>query len=413
MRNPSIDRQLVLVTFGLILFGLATLYSAGQTDVPTRAAGAWERQIMWVGIGVVAAWIIFHLSLRVLEWVAPALYVCSLLLLGIVLLVGTGAGTAESSHSWLSVGGHQIGQPSELAKVATVLMLARFLSGRKEAPRSLRDLIAPSLIVGVPCLLVLKQPDLGSALVFVGIYFAMLFWAGVRPRMLFLLASPVISLLLAFNTLAWSFWMIIFVIILIAWRPYVWDWVVFLAANVAMGAVAMPLWKRLAPYQQNRLLTFLNPEVDPRAAGYHAIQSRVAIGSGGWFGTGYTEGPQKRLAFLPEQHTDFVFSVVGEELGFVGVLVALSLFLGLFLVLLRIARRATDPFSSLAVFGIVGLFFTHVFENVGMTVNLMPITGIPLPLFSYGGSFFIICSLCLGLALRVAWDSRQSGYADT
>ncbi len=413
MRNPSIDRQLVLVTFGLILFGLATLYSAGQTDVPTRAAGAWERQIMWVGIGIIAGWIIFHLSLRVLEWLAPALYAFSLLLLGIVLLVGTGAGTAESSHSWLSVGGHQIGQPSELAKVATVLMLARFLSGRKEPPRSLGDLIAPSLIVGVPCLLVLKQPDLGSALVFVGIYFAMLFWTGVRPRMLFLLASPVISLLLAFNTLAWSFWMIIFVIILIAWRPYVWDWVVFLAANVAMGAVAMPLWKRLAPYQQNRLLTFLNPEVDPRAAGYHAIQSRVAIGSGGWFGTGYTEGPQKRLAFLPEQHTDFVFSVVGEELGFVGVLVALSLFLGLFLVLLRIARRATDPFSSLAVFGIVGLFFTHVFENVGMTVNLMPITGIPLPLFSYGGSFFIICSLCLGLALRVAWDSRQSGYADT
>jgi rod shape determining protein RodA len=412
MRNPSIDRQLVIVTFGLVLFGLATLYSAGQTDVPTRAAGVWQRQLVWVGVGIVGAWIIFHLSLRVLEWLAPALYAFSLLLLGIVLVVGTGAGTAESSHSWLSIGGHQIGQPSELAKVATVLMLARFLSGRKEPPRSLRDLIGPSLIVGIPCLLVLRQPDLGSALVFIGIYFAMLFWAGVRPRMLFLLASPVISLLLAFNTLAWGVWMIIFVIILIVWRPYVWDWVTFLAANVAMGAIAMPLWKRLAPYQQNRLLTFLNPEVDPRAAGYHAIQSRVAIGSGGWFGTGYTDGPQKRLAFLPEQHTDFVFSVVGEELGFVGVLVALSLFLALFLVLLRIARRATDPFSSLAVFGIVGLFFTHVFENVGMTVNLMPITGIPLPLFSYGGSFFIICSLCLGLALRVAWDSRLSGYAD-
>ena len=152
-------------------------------------------------------------------------------------------------------------------------------------------------------------------------------------------------------------------------------------------------------------LTFLNPEADPRAAGYHAIQSRVAIGSGGWFGTGYTQGPQKRLAFLPEQHTDFVFPVVGEE-------VALSLFLALFLALLRIARRATDSFSSLVTFGILALFFTHVFENVGMTVNLMPITGIPLPFFSYGGSFFIICSLCLGLAFRVAWDSRQSGYPD-
>jgi rod shape determining protein RodA len=381
--------------------------------VPTRAAGVWHRQFVWFGVGIIACGVIYNISLRVLEWLAPALYAFSILLLGIVLVVGTGAGTAESSHSWLSIGGHQIGQPSELAKVATVLMLARFLSSRKEAPRSLKDLIGPALIVGVPFLMVLKQPDLGSALVFVGIFFAMLFWSGVRPRLLFLMATPGISLLLAFNTLTWSAWIIVFVLILIAWRPYVWDWTMFLAANVAMGAIAMPLWTRLAPYQQNRLLTFLNPEVDPRAAGYHAIQSRVAIGSGGWFGTGYTDGPQKRLAFLPEQHTDFVFSVVGEELGFLGVFVALSLFLTLFLILVRIARRAPDPFSSLVVFGIVGLFFTHVFENVGMTVNLMPITGIPLPLFSYGGSFFIICLLCLGVALRVAYDSRASGYPDS
>jgi rod shape determining protein RodA len=412
MRGPAIDRNLVLVSLALMLFGLATLYSAGQTDVPTRAAGVWHRQFVWFGVGIVACGVIYNISLRVLEWLAPALYGFSILLLGLVLWVGTGAGTAESSRSWLSIGGHQIGQPSELAKVATVLMLARFLSSRKEAPRSLKDLIGPALIVGVPFLMVLKQPDLGSALVFVGIFFAMLFWSGVRPRLLFLMATPGISLLLAFNTLTWSAWIIVFVLILIAWRPYVWDWTMFLAANVAMGAIAMPLWTRLAPYQQNRLLTFLNPEVDPRAAGYHAIQSRVAIGSGGWFGTGYTEGPQKRLAFLPEQHTDFVFSVVGEELGFLGVFIALSLFLTLFLVLLRVARRAPDPFSSLVVFGIVGLFFTHVFENVGMTVNLMPITGIPLPLFSYGGSFFIICLLCLGVALRVAYDSRASGYPD-
>jgi rod shape determining protein RodA len=412
MRGPAIDRNLVLVSLSLMLFGLATLYSAGQTDVPTRAAGVWHRQFVWFGVGIVACGVIYNISLRVLEWLAPALYGFSILLLGLVLWVGTGAGTAESSRSWLSIGGHQIGQPSELAKVATVLMLARFLSSRKEAPRSLKDIIGPALIVGVPFLMVLRQPDLGSALVFVGIFFAMLFWSGVRPRLLFLMATPGISLLLAFNTLAWSAWIIVFVLILVAWRPYVWDWTMFLAANVAMGAIAMPLWTRLAPYQQNRLLTFLNPEVDPRAAGYHAIQSRVAIGSGGWFGTGYTDGPQKRLAFLPEQHTDFVFSVVGEELGFLGVFVALSLFLALFLVLLRIARRAPDPFSSLVVFGIVGLFFTHVFENVGMTVNLMPITGIPLPLFSYGGSFFIICLLCLGVALRVAYDSRASGYPD-
>jgi rod shape determining protein RodA len=412
VRTAKLDRHLVAISLGLMLFGLLTLYSAGQTDVPTHAAGVWVRQLVWFGVGVVAGWVVFHVSLRLLEWLAPALYALSLALLMVVLVVGTGAGTALSSHSWLSIGGHQIGQPSELAKVATVLMLARYLSGRREPPRSLRDLLVPGIIVGAPFLLVLKQPDLGSAIVFIGIAFAMLFWSGVRPRLLFLIASPGLSLLLAFTNWVWAIWMVGVTLLLVLWRPYIYDALVVWFLNVAMGTIALPLWQRLAPYQQNRLLTFLNPEADPRAAGYHAIQSRVAIGSGGWFGTGYTQGPQKRLAFLPEQHTDFVFPIVGEELGFLGVMVALGLFLALFLTLLRIARRATDPFSSLVTFGILGLLFTHVFENVGMTVNLMPITGIPLPFFSYGGSFFIICSLCLGLAFRVAWDSRQSGYPD-
>jgi rod shape determining protein RodA len=412
MKLAEVDRRLLGVSLALVTYGLLTLYSAGQTDVPTRAAGVWYHQFVWVGIGAVVGSVVFHVSLRLLEWLAPALYLFSLMLLVVVLAVGTGAGTALSSHSWLSIGGHQIGQPSELAKVATVLMLARYLSGRREPPRSLRDLLVPGMIVGAPFLLVLKQPDLGSAIVFIGIAFAMLFWSGVRPRLLFLIASPGLSLLLAFTNWVWAIWMVGVTLLLVLWRPYIYDALVVWFANVAMGTIALPLWQRLAPYQQNRLLTFLNPEADPRAAGYHAIQSRVAIGSGGWFGTGYTQGPQKRLAFLPEQHTDFVFPIVGEELGFVGVMVALCLFLALFLTLLRIARRATDPFSSLVTFGILGLLFTHVFENVGMTVNLMPITGIPLPFFSYGGSFFIICALCLGLAFRVAWDSRQSGYPD-
>jgi rod shape determining protein RodA len=412
MRLAAIDRRLAGTTLLLVLYGLLVLYSAGQTDVPTQGYGVWHRQFVWLGVGMVAAWATFQVSPRLLEWLTPAIYGFSLCLLLIVLVVGTGAGTAASSHSWLAIGGHQIGQPSELAKVATVLMLARYLSGQREPPRSLRDLLVPGLIVGVPFLLVMKQPDLGSAIVFIGIFFAILFWAGVRPRLLFLLASPGISLLLAFSNVSWGFWIVGFTVLLFFWRPYVWDGLTFWLFNVVSGFVAMPLWHRLAPYQQNRLLTFLNPEVDPRAAGYHAIQSRVAIGSGGWFGTGYTMGPQKRLAFLPEQHTDFVFSVVGEELGFVGVALALGLFCVLLLTLIRIARRATDSFSSLVVFGILGMFFSHVFENVGMTVNIMPITGIPLPFFSYGGSFFIICCVCLGLVGRVAWDSRLAGYAD-
>jgi rod shape determining protein RodA len=326
--------------------------------------------------------------------------------------VGTGAGTAAGTKSWLALGGHRIGQPAELAKLATVLMLARHLSSLKEAPRSLRSLWQPSLIVGVPFLLVMKQPDLGSALVFIGIYFAMLYWAGVRPRLLFMVASPAVSLLLAVSTWSWGIWIVLVIILMVAWRPYVWESVTVVGLNVATGVAALVLWNKLADYQKNRLLSFLNPEADPRGAGYHLLQSKTAIGSGGWFGSGLTQGPQKRLAFLPEQHTDFVFSVVGEELGFIGVMVALGLFILLFTSLIRVARRAADPFSSLVVFGIFGLWFTHVFENVGMTVNLMPVTGIPLPFFSYGGSFFVICCICLALALRASWDARLAGYLD-
>lgn len=412
MRRGGIDRPIILVVVGLVIYGLFILYSAGQTDVPTQATDVWKRQLVWLAIATVGCWLMFRVSPRFLEWVAPIVYGLALLLLGITLVVGTGAGTAAGTRSWLAIGGIQIGQPAELGKLAVILMLARYLSTRREAPASLRELIAPCLIAVVPFLLVLKQPDLGSALVFIGILFAMLFWAGVRPWLLVLLASPVLSLLLAFNAWTWLAWMVTFTILLFVWRPFAAEGVFIWTANVAMGFIAMPLWKKLAPYQQNRLLTFLNPEVDPLHAGYHAIQSKVAIGSGGLLGNGYLEGPQKRLAFLPAQHTDFIFSVLGEELGFLGVMVALVLFLSLFLILVRIARRATDPFSSLLVFGVLGLLFTHIFENIGMTVNLMPITGIPLPFFSYGGSFLVVCAIAVGLVLRVAWDSRMSGYAD-
>lgn len=411
-RSQTLDRTLLIAAAGLVVFGIITLYSAGQTDVGTNAVGVWWRQFIWLGIGVIGAWIAFQFSPRILEWLAPSAYGISLLLLAATLVVGSGAGTAASSKSWLTIGGVRLGQPSELAKVAVVLMLARLLSSRRTPPQSFREMLAPCAVVGVPFLLVLKQPDLGSAIVFVGILFAMLFWAGTPLRYLFLLASPGISLLMAFSTFSWGIWFVVLVAALLLARPFRVDFITTLIANVVAGAIALPLWSKLAPYQQNRLLTFLNPDIDPKRAGYHAIQSKVAIGSGGAFGQGYTDGPQKRLAFLPEQHTDFVFSVVGEELGFVGVLLALSLFFVLFGTLVRIARRTNDPFSSLVVFGILGLFFTHVFENVGMTVNLMPITGIPLPFFSYGGSFFIICLSCLGLCFRVAADSQKSGYLD-
>ena len=414
MRPPlrEIDRPLAAVVLALAVYGLATLYSAGQTDVPTFVATIWHKQLIWLGVGLVAAVLMFRTSPRLLEWATPYAFGISVVVLLLTLFLGTGAGTAASERSWIAIGGLRLGQPAELAKLAVILMLARWLAERREAPATLRDLLWPCVIAGLPTLLVIKQPDLGSAMVFITILFAMLYWAGTKPSLLVLLGSPVIGLALAFSTVAWGAWIIVLFALLLWWRPYVWEGLAVMLANLVMGVVAVPFWVRLAPYQQNRLLAFLNPQQDPRATGWHVIQSKIAIGSGGFLGQGFTQGPQKRLAFLPAQFTDFIFSVVGEELGFVGVLVALALLVALILILLRIARRATDPYSSLCVFGVAGLLFTHFIENVGMTVNLLPITGIPLPFFSYGGSFLLTCSIAVGISLRVAWESRQSGYAE-
>jgi rod shape determining protein RodA len=174
---------------------------------------------------------------------------------------------------------------------------------------------------------------------------------------------------------------------------------------VAAGTIAFPLWNALSPYQQNRLLVFLDPTTDPRGAGWNLIQSKVAIGSGGLFGKGFTEGTQKRLNFLPEQHTDFIFSVVGEELGFIGTVLAISIFGFLLYRLVRLAERAPDPFAGLVLFGIFGTWTVHVFVNVGMTIGLVPITGIPLPFVSYGGTFLLTCWTMTAIAVRLGEES--------
>lgn len=407
----GLDRPLLATTATLLLLGLLTLYSAGQTDVPSFVASLWRRQTIMLGIGTVGAVFMFRFSPRLLEWITPFAYVMALLLLVLTLIVGTGAGTAAGTRSWLAVAGVRIGQPAELAKLATILMLARHLGVRREPPSGLAELMKPAGIVAAPFALVALQPDLGSAIVFLGIFLVMLFWTGVSGWWLLLLASPLLSLLLAFSTLSWGAWIIVITAVLLWVRPYVFEGLVVWMGNVVMGVIALELWQTLAPYQQNRLLSFLNPEIDPRATGWNIIQSKVAIGSGGLLGKGLFEGTQKRLQFLPAQHTDFILGVLGEELGFVGIVLALTLFAAFLFVLLRVARRATDSYGSLVVLGFAGLIFTHVVVNAGMTVGLMPITGIPLPFFSYGGSFLVVCLLGMGMALRVAWESRQSGYA--
>ncbi|MDB4876135.1 MAG: mrdB [Gemmatimonadetes bacterium] len=406
-RRINIDLPLVIVAVVLSLYGLAIVFSAGQTDVKTVAATAYRSQAMWLVIGIIAAFSVSRASVRLIEWMTVPLYALTILLLAALLAgLGSGAGTATSTTGWLTIGGHRLGQPAEFAKLSVVLMLARVLSQNRIAPRSMIELWKPMLVAGVPLLLIMAQGDLGTSIVFVGIFFAMLFWAGVSWQLLVLLASPVISLILGFDSRIWGAWFLLLLALVLWYKPFLGEGLFVVAANVMMGIVGPLLWEHMKPYRQNRLKVFLDPSVDPRGSGYHVIQSQVAIGSGGWLGRGYLHGPQKRLAFLPEQYTDFIFAVVGEELGFIGVTIALALFLFLFLRVIRISERANDSFSSLVAFGLLASWFTHVLENVGMTLNVMPITGIPLPFFSYGGSFMLSCWLAIGVLARVSSEGR-------
>lgn len=406
------DWPLVALACVLSAFGIAMVYSAGQVEGTTSIADLWQQQAVWLALGLCIAYLVSRASPRLIEWSGVPGYVFAMVLLLVLFIpgVGTGAGTAASTKSWLAIGGVRLGQPSELAKIATVLMLAKVLAPRREAPATLFELWKPMLVVAIPWALIMNQPDLGTGMVLVGIFFAMLFWAGASWTLLLLVASPAVSLVLAFSTGLWGAWFLLLLAVVIRWRPYVVEGVAIVLANVVMGVVAPLLWGKLDTYQQDRLLSFLYPDSDPRRAGYQLLQSQVAIGSGGWFGKGFTQGTQKRLAFLPERETDFIFPVLAEELGFVGVTVAFALMCLLLLRVVRIATRALDPFSSLVAFGLAAAWLTHIAVNVGMTVGLMPITGIPLPFFSYGGSFMLACWISVGILVRTSAVGR--GKAD-
>lgn len=411
-RQRRLDVPLLLLAALLTALGVAMVYSAGQTDSPAGfVAVAWRRQLAFAGAAWLATWFAVRTSVRVVEWATPALYGVSLLLLLVVLAFGTGAGTAASVKGWLTIGGIRVGQPAELAKLATVLMLAKVLAARREPPRALAELWRPLLVVGVPWVLVMAQPDLGTGIAFIGMCFALLFWSGVPPWMLLMLASPGIGLLLAFSSGLWGAWFVALAVLLFALRRTVWEVVSVLAANVALGVVAPVLWDALKPYQRQRLLVFLDPGLAPGDAGYHVTQSRVAIGSGGLLGKGFTLGSQKRLGYLPERHTDFIFSVVGEELGFVGVSVVLALFFALLVRIVRVSTRASDPFAGLVALGLGAVWLVHIIVNVGMTLGLMPVTGIPLPFLSYGPSFLVVSWLAVGVLLRISSEGKGEAGA--
>ncbi len=396
--------------FGLVvalaLFGVGMIYSAGVLDVPsTVVSGLWRQQLLWFVLGMIATPFILRIPVSFIEAAAPPLYAFALVLLVLTLFIGTGAGTAESVSGWLKIGPVRV-QPSEFAKIAVILMLARVLGEWREPPSTLWALWKPIAVVLVPMGLVMLQPDLGTALVFASILIVSLFWAGTPLPTLFFLVSPVFGLFLSINVWVWGVYVVLLALgLAFLYKPYLGEGLTIMLVNIAAGTISWTLWNKLAPYQKNRFLVFLDPSVDPRGAGYNLIQSQVAIGSGGLFGKGFTDGTQKRLAFLPEQHTDFIFSVIGEEWGFVGVATILIVFGLIFWRLVRVSEKSSDPFASLIPFGLFGSWFAHVIVNTGMTVGIMPITGIPLPFLSYGGSFLLVNLLAVAMIQRIAAEA--------
>jgi rod shape determining protein RodA len=287
-------------------------------------------------------------------------------------------------------------------------MLGRLMGSWRETPQSIWALWKPITVTAVPMLLILAQPDLGTAMVFGGVLIATLFWAGTPLGLMFLLLSPLLGLAFAFvSNWIYSLYIIGLCVFLWLYRASWSEIFLVVALNIVMGTVAWELWNKLEPYQQARFVSFVDPSKDPRGTGYQVIQSKVAIGSGGVIGQGYLRGPQKRLKFLPEQHTDFIYAVIGEELGLVGGGGVILAYLIILWRLVKLAERLPDPFSGIVVFGIVGAWLTHILVNIGMTLGVMPITGIPLPFLSYGGSFLLASYIALGVAQRVALEQGR------
>ncbi|KPL00436.1 MAG: hypothetical protein AMJ91_04760 [candidate division Zixibacteria bacterium SM23_73_3] len=403
-RSKEFDLTLLIIALILSAMGILLIYSAKHHSDNSVEKAIYIKQIIWVLVGISACVLTFSIPLRFYEVFAYVLYLLSLLALVLILIIGS---SKMGAARWISLGGFNI-QPSEFAKLATIFPLARYLAYSKRSIYSFRWLASVVGMTLLPALLILRQPDLGTSLVFFAILISMLFWSGVPLFYVFLIISPVISLICGFHEIAWALFFLILIMLLYRLRPAFLFSVGFLLLNLAFGTVTLVVWNKLHDYQRQRIIVFLDPGKDPQGAGYQIIQSKVAIGSGGLVGKGYLEGSQTKLAFLPHQHTDFVFSVLGEEFGLLGGIILLGLFTFLIIKGILIAQKTRNTFASNVAIGLISIIGFQMLVNIGMTLGVMPVTGLPLPFVSYGGSSMLLFWVILGILLTI--NSRWYEY---
>lgn len=389
------DPILIGSALGLTGAGVLLIYAAQHSAIDPSDQGYWTRQLIWFLVAIAAFVAAARIPMRFHE-VFAYVYLGGIgaVLMGLLLFGNVAGGR------WIAFGPAYL-QPSELAKIAVLFALSRYLAYLKRPLFGWRPMLTIGALVGPILLLVLKQPDLGTALVFLAISLVLIYWGGVPLVGMFFLVSPTISLILAFNWMVWIAFAAALIIVLVRVRPRLILAIMVVTLNLAFGVITPIMWNHLRPYQQNRILIFLNPGADPRGAGYQIIQSKVAIGSGGFWGKGFLEGTQTGLHFLPAKHTDFIFSVCGEEFGFIGSFVLLMLF-GIYLWRAINAGDLTrNRFGRFLAVGAAGIVAFQLLVNVGMTVGMMPVTGIPLPFVSYGGSSLVLFWFLTGLIVNV------------
>jgi rod shape determining protein RodA len=422
----TIDPLLGLAVVGLLTIGVLFIYSSGVNSSGVLLTSEYLKQILWGGVALAVLVSFSYINYNLLRDLSFWLYALFLVLLFLTLLFGK---VVNGAKAWIGIFGLG-GQPSEFAKIATILFLARFLANKRAEIQDWKVFLQALLIVAIPMGLILKQPDTGTTLVFIPVFLAMLFLAGAQIRHIVFIGlvgglSIVLALIPSVETIIYhetnGFGMlltdlktvgilsgILAVIVALAvfgfrqFKKAVYYWLAFGFIIVLVSLIAgYFLHGVLKDYQVMRFIVFLDPSIDPKGSGWNLIQSMTAIGSGGFFGKGFLLGTQSHYRFLPMQSTDFIFSILGEEWGFVGALAVFGLFLVLLLRMLYIMQIIKDNFGVLVIAGFVGMFFTHVLVNVGMTVGVMPVTGIPLYFLSYGGSSLIAACLAVGITMNI------------
>jgi len=400
-RLEAYELPTIMAMVALISVGLISIYSA---TYQTPMATYFTKQLVYAAVGSALFLISMYVPIHLLRASIPLMYGIALVLLVAVLIPGIGV-KIHGQRCWISIGGFQF-QPSEFAKLATLLMVGFYIAQRKRAFRGTGDLLKVIGIVVLPMMLVLLEKDAGTASVYAAMLLGVLLWIGVPLLIIYLLVlAPIIAVTAVHAAMYGTIGILVAVACLAAVIAYViqrrwWAPVVMLVTALVISYGSTTVFEHLPEYQRGRIRTFFEPEKYPKEEGYHVLQSLIAIGSGGITGKGYLHGTQTQLRYIPEQWTDFIFCVPAEEFGFIGAAIVLSLYGFLLLRLVRIYRVVRDPVASVLTFSFTAMMLYHVFVNIGMTLGLVPVMGIPLPLMSAGGTALVATMTTIGLILN-------------